>query len=315
MITDYPHLLGQQADCQELYIDLMKRCLLNWPYLDKEKKVYPVRPRRGVKRLLSKLLGLLGIGLHYVGPETKPADRLRGGDWPFAAHTMVGIHRLDNLQACMEDVLKNEVPGDFIETGVWRGGCCIFMRALLKAFQETDRKVWVADSFQGLPPPDYQKHPREGSNKFFQYKQLAVGLEEVRDNFRRYGLLDDQVCFLRGWFEQTLPTAPIEQLAILRLDGDMYGSTITALTHLYPKVSVGGYVIIDDYSIPECNRAVQDYRQAHRITDPLNLTFDEMGAYWRRLDGSSFKLDLAANATSHEVRVSQGTPKSCGDIR
>ena len=104
----------------------------------------------------------------------------------------------------------------------------------------------------------------------------------MRGNFERYGLLDDRVHFLEGWFKDTLPNAPIEQLAILRVDGDMYESTMDALRPLYPKLSVGGYLIIDDYgAIPACKAAVEDYRSEHGITEPI-VEIDWTGAYCKR---------------------------------
>ena len=90
---------------------------------------------------------------------------------------------------------------------------------------------------------------------------IAVSLDEVKANFSRYGMLDQPVHFLKGWFKDTLPTAPIERLAILRLDGDMYSSTFDALKHLYPKLSRGGFVIVDDYHIDACRKAVTDFRE------------------------------------------------------
>ena len=169
------------------------------------------------------------------------------------------------------------VPGDLIETGVWRGGSTIFMRALLKAHGITDRTVWVADSFQGLPPPA----DAEDGADLSAVEQLAVSLGQVQGNFDRFGLLDDQVKFLQGWFADTLPTAPIEKLAILRLDGDLYSSTMDALTALYPKVSEGGYVIVDDYgSWPSCKRAVETYLRENQISADIK-EIDFTGAYWQ----------------------------------
>jgi hypothetical protein len=261
----------------------MKRSLLNWVYLEKELKIYPVQPAGGIKRLVVNSLRKLGFGLHWRGPDPEPGKRLDGKDWPFAAHTMIGLKRLDNLQHCAEEVLRDNVPGDFMETGVWRGGASIFMRSILKAHNETGRVVWLADSFQGLPPPDFQRYPKEGKSDFYKWnQQLAVGVDEVQRNFDRYGLLDDQVKFLQGWFEDTLPSAPVQRLALLRLDGDMYGSTMVALTSLYPKLSPAGYIIIDDYTIPECQRAVHDYREKLSISEPITCLADGMGAYWRR---------------------------------
>ncbi|HEX5587548.1 MAG TPA: TylF/MycF/NovP-related O-methyltransferase, partial [Acidimicrobiia bacterium] len=111
---------------------------------------------------------------------------------------------------------------------------------------------------------------------------LKVDVQRVQANFARYGLLDDQVQFLPGWFRDTLHVAPIEQLAIMRLDGDLYESTMDALTALYPKLSPGGFVIVDDYGAFEpCRRAVDDYRAANGIDDEI-VEVDWTGAYWRR---------------------------------
>lgn len=245
------------SDTKALYLDLLKRALTNFIYQD-----------RG-----------------QIDNETRPFDlRLRGEgmDWPVVAHTMIGIKRLDALHYCVEDVLDRGVPGDFIETGVWRGGACIFMRGVLKARGVTDRVVWVADSFAGLPPPDVERYPQDAGQDFSHRKELAIPLEEVQENFRRYGLLDEQVRFLKGWFRDTLPSAPVSRLAVLRLDGDLYESTIDALTHLYPRLEKGGYAIIDDYgSVEACKQATDDYRAAHDIEEPI-ITIDSSGAMWRK---------------------------------
>jgi O-methyltransferase len=208
-------------------------------------------------------------------------DRLEGQGWPLYADTMIGRIRLDNIQACIETVLRDGVEGDLIETGVWRGGAAIFMRAVLAAYGVTNRKVFVADSFEGLPVPEPQKYPVDGWYEFHTYPYLAVTQEQVAKNFARYGLLDDQVVFLKGWFKDSLPNAPIDKLAVMRLDGDMYVSTIDALTPLYPKLSDGGFCIIDDYAIEGCKRAVNDYRAANGIDEPLQ-TIDWTGQFWRK---------------------------------
>lgn len=217
--------------------------------------------------------------------------RLKGGDWPPPpfAYTMIGMRRLDNLQTCIEDVIENNIPGDLIETGVWRGGATIFMRAVLKAYGITERCVWAADSFEGLPAPNPVKYPADEDDTFYQVEAFKVSLEEVRANFARYGLLDEQVRFLKGWFKDTLPDAPISKLAILRLDGDMYESTMDALTCLYPKLSVGGYVIIDDYCLKGCREAVHDFRSQHGINDSIKVV-DDAAVYWQatKTYGSGF---------------------------
>jgi len=222
------------------------------------------------------------IGLQLVQSRTiAPGQREIGGYWPAYGHTMIGIRRLNDLQLCIETVLREGIEGDLIETGVWRGGACIFMRAVLAAHGVEDRKVYVADSFAGLPKPDVDRFPADTGDALHRAAFLSVSQAEVEDNFRKYDLLDDQVVFLKGWFKDTLPAAPMRQLAVLRLDGDMYGSTMDALTNLYPKLSRGGYCIIDDYNWPGCRQAVDDFAAQQGITLTIN-TGDLAGQYWRK---------------------------------
>jgi O-methyltransferase len=201
--------------------------------------------------------------------------------WPRRAHTMLNAERLDNLRACVETVLAEDVPGDLIEAGVWRGGACIFMRGILAAHADPTRRVWVADSFAGLPPPD-PRYPADDGDRLYEIAELAVGADDVRENFRRYGLLDDRVIFLEGFFSETLPGIAADRFAVVRLDGDMYESTMTALEALYPKLSPGGFLIVDDYGVvPACARAVHDFREARGVTEPI-VTIDWTGIYWRK---------------------------------
>ncbi len=217
--------------------------------------------------------------------QTRPFDwtaRSTGRDWPARAETMVGLQRLANARFCIESVLADGVPGDLIETGVWRGGMSIFMKGVLKAHGDNERTVWLADSFQGLPPPDPARFPADRQLDLTGHDILSVGVEEVRHNFERYGLMDDRVQFIIGWFRETLPTAPINELAVLRLDGDLYESTLEALEPLYPKLAPGGYCIIDDFgTVPPCAAAVTDYRRAHDI-DAEIIDIDGAGVYWRK---------------------------------
>ncbi|PEA53178.1 macrocin O-methyltransferase [Bacillus pseudomycoides] len=215
--------------------------------------------------------------------EVKPnyESRLQGLDWPAIAHSMIGRMRMNQLQSAMETVVKENIEGDFIETGVWRGGSCIFMRGFLQAYGITNRKIWVADSFEGLPKPNVEKYPQDAGDTLYTFDYLRVSLEQVRENFKKYDLLDEQVQFLKGWFKDTLPTAPIEKIAIARLDGDLYESTMDSLTNLYDKVTEGGFIIIDDYALPTCEAAVIDFRKERKITEPL-IKIDHYGMYWRK---------------------------------
>lgn len=199
-------------------------------------------------------------------------------------HTMCGKPNLDKVRECVEDVLSRDVPGDLIETGVWKGGMTVLMRGILKAYECTDRRVWVADSFSGLPKPDPQTHLKDALffNLMEPLEHLAIPFDYVQGLFQRYQLLDDQVKFLKGWFCDTLPCAGIESLAVVRLDGDLFESTRDALVHLYPKLSNSGYLIVDDYGVPcGCRQAVDAYREEHGITDEI-ISITDTAVYWQK---------------------------------
>jgi O-methyltransferase len=267
----------------DLYLDLMARMLTRYGF-DGRRVGVKLPPRSYESYLWDLLSGAMrgrDVWLVESGDDFDPARREEGTDRPAEAETMIGMKRLANVRACVESVIADGIPGDLIETGVWRGGATIYMRAILKAYGETDRTVFVADSFAGLPPFD-GRYEADAGDQHHTRDELAISVEEVQENFRRYDLLDDQVQFLVGWFSDTLPGAPIEKLAVLRLDGDMYASTMDALEALYDKVSPGGYVIVDDYGvIPACAKAIHDFRDARGITDPIE-TIDAAGVFWRK---------------------------------
>lgn len=264
-----------------LYLDVMKRCLTRYGFDDDLTPVAPIPAwKKRVWPYVEQALDRHDWVVRRRVPF-RPELREEGKDWPEQAETMIGLRRLDNLQHCIEQVVANDVPGDLLEAGVWRGGAAIFMRAALAALGQADRLVWVADSFEGLPKPD-PRYEADRGDKHWAQEALAISLEEVKRNFSRYGLLDQQVRFLKGWFNQTLPTAPVERLAVLRADGDMYGSTIDILSSLYPKLSIGGFAIIDDYgAVPGCKAAVEDFRGEHGITEPIEA-IDWTGVFWQR---------------------------------
>jgi O-methyltransferase len=256
-----------------LYLDLMEAVLTRSLFRDEEiRDVHPT----GWKRLVVK--AITRRGYRVVQSSVARDWHFEGRHWPRTAETMVGLKRLRNIRECVEKVLEDEVPGDLIETGVWRGGACIYMRAILAAHEIDDRTVWVADSFEGLPPPTL---PQDEGLRLHERSELAVGVDEVRSNFERYGLLDEQVRFLVGWFTDTLP-GPVTQIAVLRLDGDLYKSTWDAMAALEPLVAPGGFVIVDDYgAIRACREAVHDYRIEHGITTPVS-EIDHSGIFWRK---------------------------------
>jgi O-methyltransferase len=272
-----------KTGANELYLDLLKKCLTRTIAAEIFSSAEPWSRFMRLWFLPAQAF-LWARGWTIV--RRQPVDcrvRVEGRDWPADAETMIGLKRLDNLQFCIERILQDGVAGDLIETGVWRGGASIFMRGVLKAYGDTSRLVWAADSFQGLPKPQPGVWRDDERGRLWEFgSTLAVSLEQVRANFERYGLLDEQVQFLPGWFHDTLPAAPIERLALMRLDGDMYESTMDALRALYSKLSIGGYCIIDDYYAQSgARQAVTEYRQENGITEPVEQ-IDWAGAFWRR---------------------------------
>lgn len=283
---DFVAANGPLSKLDDPYLDLLKKCLTRYIFPDTYRPMSrPSREKHPIAwtfyPALAEMLRRKGLRL-YRYAKFDPTARSEGKDWPAEAETMIGLKRLDNLHACIETVIRDQIPGDLIETGAWRGGACIFMRAALNAYGDRTRKIWVADSFEGLPRPDGRYQQDEGDIHWTFSHTLAVSLDQVKANFSRYGFLDERVRFLKGWFKDTLPTAPIDRLAILRLDGDMYSSTMDALVSLYPKLSCGGFAIIDDYGVVEaCRKAVADFRESNKIIDPI-LPIDGDGVYWRK---------------------------------
>src|SRR6267142_814512 len=170
-------------DLRALYIDLLKKSLTFWLWDGADGSIQGIKPtlvQRAVGKAAKVLKGDFGKG---PGPSTQDLRR-EGRDWPVLAHTMIGLKRMDNLQFCVEDIIETGVPGDLIETGVWRGGATIFMPGILKAHAVTDRRVWVADSFEGLPKPDPAKYAADRGDTHHTMTFLAVTMEDVRENFR-----------------------------------------------------------------------------------------------------------------------------------
>lgn len=245
---------------RDLYLELLMKILANTIYRDPA--INPWRNRKALEPYDAKL-------------------RSVGLDWPSIAHSMVGTTRLASLRELAQRALDEGIEGDFIEAGVWRGGCCILMRGVLAANNVTNRKVYVADSFSGLPRPS-PHFSADATMDLSSEEILSVPLETVQDNFSRYGLLDEQVVFVKGLFRDSLPTLNAGPFALLRLDGDLYESTYGSLEALYPRLSPGGYIIIDDVNfIPSCQRAVADYRSRMAITAEM-YQIDWSASWWRK---------------------------------
>jgi O-methyltransferase len=265
------------------YLDLLARTITRYrmdsPYRPADPSRLPT-PARATWNTLQRVLGRAHLAL-VRSVEWDYALREQGRDWPADAESMVGLKRLANLRESIEQILIDGVPGDIMETGVWRGGASIYMAGVLAAHGATDRQIWAADSFEGLPVADLERYPQDGGLKLASFAYLAVSLEQVRANFEKYDLLADNIHFLKGWFKDTMSSAPVDKLAILRLDGDMYESTMDVLTPMYHKLSPGGYLIVDDYNLEECERAITDFRRDQGITDEIHA-IDVAGVYWRK---------------------------------
>lgn len=266
---------AHRAELREHYLDLLERAVTHTLYFPPDKGQAPASVRDAFERELERQ------GIDDLGEWSDADLRREGRDWPLYAHTMIGLERIRNLRECAQSVLAERVPGDLIEAGCWRGGAGIMMRGILKAHDVRDRSVWLADSFQGLPKPDPERFPADAADMGYTAEELKIPLSEVRNNFARYGLMDGQVRFLEGWFRDTLPTVRDRSWALIRLDGDLYESTMDGLSNLYPSLSPGGYLIVDDFGWENCRAAVEYFRREHGITEPIER-IDWVGAFWRK---------------------------------
>jgi len=266
----------------DLYLDLLARALVG----DLRRDAPVLREVEWPTSLLDEpdVHALMSAGTELLERVAIPAEAFTEGRWSSTelappGESMVGLARLENVRFCLETALAEGIPGDVIETGVWRGGCAIFMKGVLAAHGDQVRRVVLADSFLGVPPPT---DPHDEGLRLDDCSYLAVSREEVLANFRRYELLDHGVEIVPGWFRDSLPTLRDRTWCLLRLDGDLYESTTDALVNLYDGLSVGGFVLVDDYGAYEpCRQACDDFRTARGITDPVVMV-DWTGAYWRK---------------------------------
>ena len=238
------------------------------------------------------------VGLHLqttersVNPRTlqpQPLDlhqRDIGAEWPMVALTMVGSLRLSHVAYVLARVIEDRVPGDFIECGAWRGGASLMASLSLRLLEESHlRQVHVADSFEGLPEKRYADSP--GWDGWHRLDYLRVSRQEVERNYQAFGIdvvgqspSQHGVHFHEGYFVDSLPRArqpggalsdqEARPLAVIRLDGDMYDSVMDVLFHLYDRLSIGGWVVLDDYpDVGETQQAVDDFRAWHDIEEPI----------------------------------------------
>ncbi|QIK95397.1 macrocin O-methyltransferase [Sphingomonas sp. HDW15A] len=245
---------------RDAYIDLLKRSITNFHNLGGNASFEQFR---------------------CVNHYDVPTGRWKIG--PFARpKTLLSKPQLDLIERAVVRVEREKVSGDFIEAGIWRGGAVILMRALLDAYEIKDRRIFAADSFAGIPINTRAK----GDPVDKWVDRWAAPLDDVKANIRRFGLLDDKVRFLAGFFADTLPTLTDERFALVRLDSDSYDSVETSLEHLYPRLSRGGVLIIDDWHLVGCRQAVEDYRNLHGIFDPVEVV--DGNGLWVKTHPSGF---------------------------
>lgn len=214
------------------------------------------------------------------------STRKRGADWCDGCYTMTGTFRLNNVRSSLEQVFKDNVNGDFLEAGAWRGGASIFARAVMLAAGQQARRVYVCDSFAGLPRASTPMDNDHWSRMHF----LEVSVDEVQNSFEKFKVLDDNVHFEKGFFVHSLPPLRLRlqqegrKLAVVRGDGDMFESFYDILFNLYDLVPVGGYFICDDCpSILVAEKAIHQFRQHHGITEHImRVEESEAGTFWRK---------------------------------
>ena len=251
---------------QEFYLEMLKSSVTATVFNEAEKSTIMGRSNQGTKQF---------------DLET----RREGGDWAYFGDTMVGWNRLDNIWKLLKQVVEDDISGDYIETGVWRGGASVFARAVMNMYGQHHRRSFVCDSFEGLPPGD-RNLDKGDKNWDDMHWYLAIPEELAAGNFQKYGLLDHNVIFAKGFFNETMPEIKkrAEQFSIMRLDGDMYESTVDVLYNLYDKLQVGGYVIMDDWKGFPSKTACEDFFRVHEIKPEIIPIGNLWSVYWKKTE-------------------------------
>ena len=209
-----------------------------------------------------------GSGATTVAPvgENQPSRAQIGSSEPVGDDPALGALRARTVAELIRRVLDEDIPGAIIAAGVGQGDGSIQLKQALLAHGPGDRIVYLAGPFEDHPPPNSD----------------AVSVADRQETFRRHGLLDNRVVFVKGRLAETLPALDAGPFALIRLDGDRYDLTYVSLEALYPKLSSGGFVIIDDMnSSPPCRQAVFDYRARMGINAPLTA-IDLSAIWWRK---------------------------------
>ncbi len=192
--------------------------------------------------------------------------------------TMTSVERGYSLYKSVEYVVKNKIPGDFVECGVWKGGSCMLIAMTLNLFGDTDRKIYLYDTYEGMPKPTeedviswngrsvLEKWEEDKSGVKDNFGSWAVGLEAVKANVSNSNYPEDNFIFIPGDVAETLKEVKPDNIALLRLDTDWYASTVIELETLYPLLVEKGVIIIDDYGhFDGARKAVDEYFQNRPI--------------------------------------------------
>ncbi len=186
--------------------------------------------------------------------------------------TLTGPLRTVSLMRSLEYLVRQQIPGDIVECGVWKGGSMMAAALTLLRLKEK-RQLWLFDTFQGMSEPTAEDVSVCNISAEEDYKgnYLRIGLEQVRSAVLSTGYPEGQIRFVEGKVEDTIPAQIPEQIALLRLDTDWYESTHHELVHLFPRLVRGGVLIIDDYGHWQgARKASDEYFAANNIAILLN---------------------------------------------
>lgn len=196
-----------------------------------------------------------------------------------APYTMTTPSRVYALVRAVEYVVAARVPGAFVECGVWRGGSMMAVALTLLRLGQTDRDLYLYDTFAGMTEPGTEDVRVTGEPAAELLERLprasnewaVATLEEVRSAMGGVGYPEERIRYVVGRVEETLPEHAPAEIALLRLDTDWYASTRHELEHLYPRLASGGVLIVDDYGHWQGQRrAVDEYLAEHGIALLLN---------------------------------------------
>jgi len=201
--------------------------------------------------------------------------------------TMVDRPRLHSLFKAVQYIVRAGIQGDFVECGVYRGGCCMLMALTLLSLGDTSRKIYLYDTFAGMPEPgalDVSGDENKDAQHIWSEQQqddhnewCYAPLDQVQRNLSSTTFPTDRLVFVQGKTEDTIPHTIPEGIALLRLDTDWYNSTRHEMEHLYPKLAPNGVLISDDYAHWAGHRKAIDDYLAEKAA-PLLLTPVSCGA-------------------------------------